>query len=781
MHSSPVIRTYCEQPSYLRVLSCLKTILKGAVSGSVIFASLLTMGIAQTTVDLRTQTKNVDFSDAISTKPSKVGTVLPAICGVGETFFNTSAPSGQNLYGCAALNTWAVQGGAASSAGFTLNGLSASSQLFANDVNVTIVSGGATHVITWAGTLAKARQHAATVYTDAGNTFATGIQDFTNTAGLIIRMAAGLAPTASGSIGYDTAANTYKVGVNGTTKTVALVDSNITGTASNITGNLGVARLNNGTAASATTYWRGDGTWATPDVGTTTSGFTLNGLSASPQNFANDVNVTIASGGATHVITWAGTLAKARQHAATVYTDADNTFATGTQDFTNTAGLIVRMATGLAPTANGSIGYDTAANAYKVGVNGTTKTVALVDSNITGTASNITGNLGVARLNNGTAASATTYWRGDGTWATPASAGTVTNTVGILTANAPVIGNGASDVKLGTTQGNTTKFVTYAGSNPASNECAKFDVNGNLVTSGAPCGVAVIDSAHDGILTLSPAGAASQTGWRSPPLLTTSSYYGLAATPPTTKSVMVFDAPVARAGNDPAVTNLVSDASLYAISGTGANLATMDAGISDGCSQIAAGRVTSTGSPCGGGQTLAAGPARMLTGPPFSSSTSSGPGAQGLTTHWYPVQNPFGSQSIANLAWINFAGESAKVAVVGIYDGNCNLLANTSTVSMANGATPVSAALNVTAVITTPAYYIVYAGDCTTCSISHYIDSSSSVIQVLAQAPTASKAFDGPTATQPGGTGTTITLPANCSSKTALTGQNLVPPIFMGW
>lgn len=67
---------------------------------------------AQTSVDLRTQSRNVDFSTAASTRPVKTGSSLPAICAVGELFFLSSGSSGENLYGCTATNTWTRQSAA---------------------------------------------------------------------------------------------------------------------------------------------------------------------------------------------------------------------------------------------------------------------------------------------------------------------------------------------------------------------------------------------------------------------------------------------------------------------------------------------------------------------------------------------------------------------------------------------------------------------------------------------------------------------------------------------
>ena len=72
----------------------------------------------QTAVDLRTQSRNVDFSGAVSTKPFQTGTTFPATCAIGQMLFLTSAPAGSNVFGCAAPNIWTLEsGGGGSGAG----------------------------------------------------------------------------------------------------------------------------------------------------------------------------------------------------------------------------------------------------------------------------------------------------------------------------------------------------------------------------------------------------------------------------------------------------------------------------------------------------------------------------------------------------------------------------------------------------------------------------------------------------------------------------------------
>lgn len=69
---------------------------------------LIGMADGQTLVDLRTQSKSINFSAASSTQPFQSGAVLPVTCLVDQAFFQTNAPAGLNLYGCTAANSWTL-------------------------------------------------------------------------------------------------------------------------------------------------------------------------------------------------------------------------------------------------------------------------------------------------------------------------------------------------------------------------------------------------------------------------------------------------------------------------------------------------------------------------------------------------------------------------------------------------------------------------------------------------------------------------------------------------
>ncbi|HEV2200138.1 MAG TPA: hypothetical protein VGR73_09970 [Bryobacteraceae bacterium] len=89
--------------------------------------------VAQTQVDLGTQSKDVDFSQAPSTRPVKTGSALPTPCVAGQLFYLTTAPAGQNLYGCTNAATWALEAGGGS------GGAQGASQL--TDLQLTLTSG----------------------------------------------------------------------------------------------------------------------------------------------------------------------------------------------------------------------------------------------------------------------------------------------------------------------------------------------------------------------------------------------------------------------------------------------------------------------------------------------------------------------------------------------------------------------------------------------------------------------------------------------------------------
>ncbi len=444
------------------------------------------------------------FSGRMDYVGSKFGTTLPTTCSVGQQFFKTTTTIG--IYFCSSTNTWTIVSQSPGTGITSMNADSTSthtlttgtsgtdfaitdpgggSHVFnlptasatntgklssanwttfnnkagtvANDTNVTGSIATGTLTLGWTGTLAAGRLNSNVVQAVTNDTNVTGsISAQTLTIGWSGALAKG---RQHANTVYNDQANTYSSGLqNFASVTLRLPTAAGTAFAS-VNGDVGFNSTDS-------RYYGYIGATAKP-FAMLTGSFSDNDCPKYQASTGTFISTGAACGSASGTVTTSGSPAV---HQLSVFTGASaiTGLAVGGTD-------TVLMGTSAADPSFVSVtncGDATHALAYS-----TTTHAFSCQAISAGGSGTVTSIATTGPISGGTITTTGTI-----------SCPTCTTNASALTANLPMIGAGSQAAAVGTVQGNTTKFVSYAGSAPATNDCAKFDASGNLTTAGAACG-----------------------------------------------------------------------------------------------------------------------------------------------------------------------------------------------------------------------------------------------------------------------------------------------------
>jgi hypothetical protein len=310
------------------------------------------------------------------------------------------------------------------------------------------------------------------------------------------------------------------------------VQDNITQTGTVVAGNwegsivapaFGGTGINNGSSTitvGGTTALLGAHTFAGTLTGNTAVTFPVSGTLATTSQLptgaalteTNDTNVTLTLGGtpstallqATSITAgWTGTLSPTRGG-----TGANLSTTGGTSQVlqqTTVGGNVTVGQLAASNLSNGTTGSGAVALAtsptFVTPILGTPTSATLTNATGLPLTTGVTGNLPVTNLNSGTAASGTTFWRGDGTWATPSGGG------GSGTVNSGTVGQIAFYAATGTAVSGETFVPLSAGGTNA----ALTASNGGIPYSTASAISLLSGTATAGLALLS--GASGAPAW----------------------------------------------------------------------------------------------------------------------------------------------------------------------------------------------------------------------------------------------------------------------------